>query len=98
MKGAFSIKTDPKAFDDIQNAIDYYNSQQQGLGKRFYSAVKQTFSTIKKNPGYQIRYDNIRCLQVKKFPYMVHFHVDDQIVSVRAVVNTYLEPEQNWVK
>ena len=55
MKKNFTLKLHAKAFDDIQNAIDFYNERQKGLGKRFHFAVKQTFATIKKNPGLIIK-------------------------------------------
>jgi hypothetical protein len=45
---AFKIKLEPKAFEDIQDAIEYYNEQQVGLGKRFHKTIKLAFDTLKK--------------------------------------------------
>ena len=83
--------------NEIQIAIDYYNEQKSGLGKRFHKSVKNTFVDIKKNPQYMIRYDDIRCLSVKSFPYMIHFQLKENAIIVRAVLHTSLNPEEIYL-
>ncbi|OFY88671.1 MAG: hypothetical protein A3K10_16910 [Bacteroidetes bacterium RIFCSPLOWO2_12_FULL_31_6] len=96
---AFKIKIEPDARIDIQEAIDWYNKQQKGLGKKFHTAVLSHFDSLKKNPHFEIRYDFVNCLPLKKFPFMIHFTVDEvnQIVAVRAVFHTSLNPDK-WSK
>lgn len=80
---------------DIQEAVDWYNAQQKGLGKRFLNEVKNHFNIIKKNPeSFAVRYDDTRCLPVKKFPYMIHYKIDieNQSILINAVFNTYRSP------
>ena len=36
----YKIKITPTAFNDLQKAIEYYNEEQKGLGKRFHAAIK----------------------------------------------------------
>lgn len=93
---AYAIVLDHRAIDDVQKAIDYYDEQQPGLSKRFEAALNKHLLALEKNPFFQNRYDNIRCLPLKKFPYMVHFSVDEgkQLVTVRAVFHTSLDPEK----
>jgi plasmid stabilization system protein ParE len=74
----FAILVEPRALADIQQAINYYDSRQAGLGKKFESAIDNHFSTISKNPFFQIRYNGIRCLPLKKFPFLIHFVVDEK--------------------
>jgi len=85
-----------EVFNDIQNGIDWYNSRQKGLGKKFFDAVQQEYKTLRKNPVFQVRYDNVRCLPMKRFPYMIHFIVDESAkkVVVLGVINTYLNPHK----
>lgn len=92
------FKIEPEAIIDIQSQIDYYNSKQKGLGKKFHKEVNIFFETIRKNPNFQIRYKNIRCLPLKKFPAMIHFtyHEQKKQVIIRAVLNTYLDPINHW--
>ena len=97
---AFRLKIEPLAKFDIQTEINYYNSKQKGLGKRFHNEVKIYFNTIKSSPFYQIRYDDVHCLPLKTFPAMIHYTIDDsnKLVTVRAVVNTNKDPKANWIK
>lgn len=97
---AFSIDVDPGAILDLQKAIDYYDEQQPGLGKKFENAIDKHFSALSKNPFYQVRYDDIRCMPMNKFPFMIHFTVDEENKTVRvsAVFHTSIDPDQNWGK
>ncbi len=88
----FSIDIEPEALDDIQNAIDFYNSCKPGLGKRFYKAIDKHFIFLQKNYSlFEIRYDDIRCMKVAKFPYMIHYRVlmSQQTVGIKAVFCTF---------
>lgn len=95
----YEIKLNPRAFTDIQHAIDYYNEQQQGLGKRFYDTIVDSFETLKLHPFYQIRYDNVRCFYTKPFPFLIHFTVNQNANSiiVLAVIHTSMSPAK-WPK
>lgn len=79
---------------------NYYNQQQPEPGEYFLNSVNNSFSILETNPFYQIRYDDVRCLPIKKFPYMTHFTVDEikQVVKVYALVNTYRNPDKFWKK
>lgn len=92
----FTLVIDTRAIRDIQEAIDYYDGRQVGLGKRFEVALNKYLITLEKNPFFRIRYDNVHCLPMKKFPYMVHFTVDEnqQLVTVRAVFHTAQSPKK----
>jgi toxin ParE1/3/4 len=96
---AFTLVIDPRAIRDVQQAIDYYDEQRAGLGERFESALNSHLRTLEKNPFFRIRYDEIRCLPMKKFPFMVHFTVDEhkREVTILAVFHTSRDPE-DWKK
>jgi len=91
---AFKILIEPEVHQDIQSGIDYYNERQPGLGRKFHAEVSAYFKKLKTHPFYQKRYNNVRCLPLQKFPYMVHFTVDEKqkIVIIQAVLSTYLDP------
>ena len=96
----FLIKLDLNALKDIQNAIDYYDEKQIGLGQRFEAYLNKYFKSLSKNPFYQNRYDNIHCLPLKKYPYMIHFSIqkDEKSVYIHAIINTFKKPANNWIK
>ena len=91
----FAVIFSPIAIDDAEQAVDYYEEKQAGLGKRFAGQLKNTLNSIKRNPFFaSVRYDDIRCAAVKKFPYLVHYHINEKelIVTIVAVYSTYKEP------
>ena len=94
---SYKIKIEPEAHLDIQDGISWYNSKQKGLGRRFHKEVFDYFEALKTNPFYEIKYDTIRCLPLKVFPYTIHFSIieNDKIVIIRAVFQTSLDPS-SW--
>ena len=97
----YKVRIEPEALTDIQEITDWYNEQQVGLGKRFLKTTVRQLDSLSKNPQiYAIRYKEIRCVLVKRFPYMVHFYVNDEsnTVEVLAVISTDRNPKIWQVK
>jgi len=92
----YIVKIETEALTDIQNITDWYNEAQTGLGKRFQKTVVTQINSLKNNPQiYAIRYKETRCMNVEKFPYMVHFYINEkkQTTEVLAVISTYQNPK-----
>jgi hypothetical protein len=62
-----------------------------------------SFSNLKNNPKrYLVRYDDVRCMPLNKFPFLVHFSIEESIqtTSVREteiILNFFLEKIQAGV-
>ncbi len=97
---AFNTIVLPSALLDIQEIIDHYDGVQIGLSEKFDNELNDYFLTLQKSPFFQIRYANVRCLPLRKFPVMIHFIVDEKlnIVYIRAVLNTSKDPDTSWGK
>lgn len=95
----FTLVVDSRVIKDVQEAIDYYDEQQVGLGKQFEAVFNKHLLMLEKTPFFRIRYDDIRCLPMKKFPFMIHFSVDEvqNLIIVRAVFHTSRDPRA-WQK
>ena len=93
----YKINIEPDARLDIQEAIIWYNKQKKGLGREFFSEINSHITILKEKPHFENRYDDVHCLPLKKFPYMIHFTIDEvkKSVSVRSVFHTSLNPN-NW--
>jgi hypothetical protein len=85
---------------NIKEATTYYNTKRKGLGKQFYLDVKKQNTNLKRNPFYSIRYNTIRCLALQKFPYMIHFELNEKesIVLIYAIICTLQNPDEHWIK
>lgn len=91
----FTVCFSPFALDDLEQAVDYCEHLQSALGKRFALQVERTLNAIKRNPFFAaVRYDEIRCAQVKKFPYLIHYQINEEefLVTIIAVYATHREP------
>jgi hypothetical protein len=92
----FNLLIEPEALSDIQEITGWYNGKQAGLGKRFQSTAIRHINSLSKEPQiYAIRYKEIRCMLIKKFPYMVHFYINQETttVEVLAVISTDRNPK-----
>lgn len=85
----------PSALNDIKLAKAWYNEQRKGLGKIFYADVKNTTLAIKRNPFFaSIKYRNVRATLCNKFPYTIHYTINETMLTVyiSAVYHTSREP------
>ena len=91
----FKIKILNAAIDDFEIAFDYYQKINPMVAKKFFTQTNNAFNDLKKNPFYQIRYDEFRMKIVKKFPYIIHYIVDQEnaIVYVYGIRNSFQNPK-----
>ena len=92
---SYTVLVTPTATNDIAVAIEYYNALATDLGYRFADLVATYFDRIADLPSASaIRYRNVRCKPMKRFPYLITFMVDEtnHSVSILRVFNTYQEP------
>jgi len=66
----FEVVIEPPALQDIQYAVNYYDLQSPGLGYKFEEELDYFLEVLEKTSFFQIRYDEIRCLPLKRFPSM----------------------------
>jgi toxin ParE1/3/4 len=89
---AYRIIVDPAVRLDIIENIEWYNKAQPGLGIKFYQQVQAVFKTICKNPhAFAIRYKTFHTATVRKFPFMVHYFIDDER-NIVVVTSTSYQP------
>ena len=96
----YKVKINFEALQDIDAANLWYDKQKINLGNRFQKQVAAQIETLKKNPkSYSFRYENVRCMRIKKFPFLVHFTIDEanNIVNIYAIFHTSRNPKI-WLK
>ncbi len=92
----YSIKIDIDAVKDIQNTVEWYELQIEGLGLRYKNQVKKQITSLKENPLlFSIKYNTVRCRKIDKFPFLIHYKIDDELktVTIFAVFHTSRNPE-----
>jgi len=96
----FKLQMLSRAKLEIDEAANYYESKSKGLGKFFYLEFKSYSKTLRNSPFFEEKYNIIRTLPLKKFPYTIHFTVDEneKIVSIQAVTSNYQDPNITRIK
>ena len=92
----YKVKIELDALEDIQQITNWYEKQQLGLGKRFQNTTIIQIDTLSKYAhSHTIRYHEFRCMLIKKFPYMVHYYINEEysLVEVFAVIGTSRDPQ-----
>ena len=94
----YKVIADRGVADDLKSAKVFLNSRRSGYGIKFLSEYRGMLKTLEKNPDFQIRYNDIRCLPFKTFKYMIHFKINETegTIHVFAVLSTYLNPDKHW--
>ncbi len=90
----YSISFSEKALSDIEQTIHYYESNLVGLGEKFRLNLMVVLESIQRNALFaSVRYDDIRCARVRRFPYLVHYKVlMGNRVIILAVYSTHQKP------
>jgi plasmid stabilization system protein ParE len=71
------------AKEDLREAIKWYNSQQIGLGQKFFASIKKTIDQLKLYPqSSQIRYNEVHTAVVENYPYLIHYYVNQEIKTI----------------
>ena len=96
----YTVIADPRVKDDLIEARDFLNSKRKDFGTKFLKEYRSTLKTLQNNPLFEIRYDQVHCLPLKTFKYMIHFKVNEQAKTVQifALLSTYQDPNKYWIK
>ena len=73
--------------------MDWYEQWEPGLGERFFRALQQAVRLIQIRPEiHPLRFDGIRRVMLKKFPYSVYFEHDECELRILAVFHQSRNP------
>jgi mRNA-degrading endonuclease RelE of RelBE toxin-antitoxin system len=93
---AYSLKIDIDAYKDIQETSEWYEMQLKGLGLRYKNQTKKQINFLKKNPYlFAIKYNEVRCRKIEKFPFLIHYTIEEElkVITIFAVFHTSRSPE-----
>jgi plasmid stabilization system protein ParE len=78
---------------DVDEAYQYYEQQQPGLGEDFLAAVDEVYARIRANPRlHQIIWQNVRRGLTRRFPYGVFYQVLPGRIEIVAVHHLHRDP------
>jgi len=87
------IKISPFAEQDLDTAVEWYNSKREVLGNEFAYEVSEIFERIKFNPlQFPKEYGKMRKAVIKRFPYSVFFVFKDEIAFILGIFGASRNP------
>ena len=89
--------TEP-AFIELDDAIEYYEFEFSGLGKKFLEEVLETLSLINKFPElFSKNSEHTRKAILRKFPYNLIYSILNDRIYIIAVAHQNRNPEY-WLE
>jgi hypothetical protein len=81
----FRVYLTKEAEVEALEAKAYYQDISPALGNTFAQNLEARLQQLKTQWGYQIRYKKVRCVCIKKFPYLLHYLVYKRAGTVRVL-------------
>ena len=82
----YSLYVSPAAQSDVRAAFHWYESQRHGLGREFIENLDTLIQQIRHSPDSRPAIEeNVRLALVKRFPYVVCYLFEDEVIHVFAV-------------
>lgn len=93
---SYKVLLRTEAESDLLDAAKYYEEKLIGLGTEFISSVENTIDSISHQPeSFQIVYRNVRRALIRKFPFGIHYIIEESRIVVLAVFHFSRDPK-NW--
>ncbi|MEO8820706.1 MAG: type II toxin-antitoxin system RelE/ParE family toxin [Ginsengibacter sp.] len=92
----YQLRVSAIAFQETNDAFDYYEEQSPGLGERFLESLNNAYLRLSQTPQYYsfIRADeNIRDVKISTFSFVIIFEIVGNSVLVLRVFNTNRNPD-----
>jgi hypothetical protein len=92
---AFSLQYFDEVEADVLEAKIWYKEQKAGLELEFSAEIEKAIEKIVKTPkSYSVRYKKIRIAHPKKFPFNIHFYIDElnNTVVITGIIQSKRHP------
>lgn len=83
---------------DLKEINDWYRKIDEKLWDKFRKEFRLKINFIKENPlSFELKYDDVRIVFLKKFPYGIHYSYDEQrnLIEIYSVFHTSRNHD-NW--
>jgi plasmid stabilization system protein ParE len=83
---AFRIILSALALNELETAVDWYNSREENLGKRFIESVEERLVLLSHTPAlFPIKSSGYNEVLVEKFPYLIVYRIVSKTKTVRVL-------------
>jgi toxin ParE1/3/4 len=83
----------PEAELEVAEAVNWYESQEKGFGRRFLIEFRAATARLRRSPfQFQIVEEQARRVVLHRFPYGVFYEIHDADVVILACLHTSRDP------
>lgn len=83
----------PAARRDLVDGYQFYEKQAAGVGRYFLDSLYAEIDSLTVHAGiHPVHFGSYRRLLARRFPFAVYYQVDDEVVSVYAVLDCRRSP------
>jgi hypothetical protein len=87
-----------QAFTELNDAVEYYEVKQLGLGLRLKDEVNERVNWVVDNfDTPRVRTGGYRRVNLKVFPYYIAYIVRDDTLWILAIAHSHQEPDY-WIQ
>jgi plasmid stabilization system protein ParE len=83
----------PSARDDLSDGFDFYERQQEGLGRYFLESLFSDIESLRLYAGIHSKRLGFQRLLSKRFPYAVYYDQERLTARVWAVLDCRRDPD-----
>jgi plasmid stabilization system protein ParE len=92
------IQFTKEALFDIEEITLWYEDQREGLSFDFELCLEVGINEIQRTPSaFQKRYKQVKIRFINRFPFGIHYIVNNEIITIVGVFHTSRSPS-NWLK
>lgn len=90
------IQITSDALEDLNEGFSFYEAQEERLGEYFSDSLKSDIEGLNVTAGvHRISYKDYRRALSRIFPYAIYYTMEEQIVTIWAVIDCRRNPE--WI-
>jgi len=80
---------------DLDDAFQWYEEQDPGLGKEFIRCVDAKIANLNRNPLYYqiVKNERVRRALVSRFPFSIYFVSEEEVITIFAILDQRRSPE-----
>lgn len=96
---SFKLLINDEALLDIEDAFVWYQKIEPNLSEVFEKELYLSLEQILKYPYiFQLKYKNVKVIYLKKFPYGIHYVVNEKTIIVIGVFHTSRSPKKWFLR
>lgn len=88
------IQFEPRAVEDLEKAMAWYEGHVSGLGTRFFEEIEATLERLAEHPTmYAVVTADARRAFLRRFPFSIYNMHTDNVIEVLAILHTSRQPD-----